>query len=58
MKAMCYRHLDLTKQEALTMIKGDFKKDIEIYDEIEKQAREMADTISDAMIKLYPNKFR
>ncbi|MFE8698308.1 hypothetical protein ACFYKT_18455 [Cytobacillus sp. FJAT-53684] len=58
MRNMFYHHLDLTKQEALTMINKDFKKDIEIYDKIEKQAREMADTISDAMIKLYPNKFR
>lgn len=57
-RAMFYKHLDLTKQEAVTMIQEDFKKDIEIYDEIEKQAREMADTISDAMIKLYPDKFR
>ncbi|WP_404319170.1 acetylglutamate kinase [Bacillus lumedeiriae] len=54
-KKMFYRHLDLTKQEAVSMIKGDYQKDIAIYDEIEKQAREMADTISDAMIKLYPD---
>lgn len=57
-KAMFYEHLDLTKQEAVTMLNKDFKKDIKIYDEIEKQAREMADMISDAMIKLYPEQFR
>lgn len=57
-RAMFYEHLDLTKQEAVTMLNKDFKKDIEIYDEIEKQAREMADMISDAMIKLYPEQFR
>lgn len=54
---MFYHHLDLTKQEAVSMINEDYQKDIEIYDEIEKQAREMADTISDAMVKLYPNAF-
>lgn len=57
-KAMFYEHLDLTKQEAVTMLNKDFQKDIEIYDAIEKQAREMADMISDAMIKLYPERFR
>lgn len=56
-KAMFYKHLDLTKQEAVTMLTKDFQRDIEIYDEIEKQAREMADMISEAMIKLYPNQF-
>jgi len=52
---MFYRHLDLTKQEAVFMIKMEYQKDVAIYDDIEKQAREMADTISDAMIKLYPD---
>ncbi|WP_425435913.1 LysM peptidoglycan-binding domain-containing protein [Oceanobacillus senegalensis] len=52
---MFYTHLNLTKQEAITMINKDYQKDIAIYDEIEKQAREMADMISEAMIKLYPD---
>lgn len=52
---MFYQHLNLTKQEAVFMMNMDYQKDIDIYDEIEKQAREMADMISDAMIKLYPN---
>jgi LysM repeat protein len=56
-REMFYHHLDLTKQEAVSMINKDYQKDIAIYDEIEKQAREMADTISKAMIKLYPNMF-
>lgn len=49
---MFYQHLDLTKQEAVTKIMKDYQKEIEIYDEIEKQDRQMADMISDAMIKL------
>nr|WP_144924824.1 LysM domain-containing protein [Paenibacillus bovis] len=52
---MFYTHLRLTKDEAISMINKDYEKDIAIYDEIEKQAREMADMISDAMIKLYPD---
>lgn len=56
-REMFYQHLDLTKQEAVFMINMDYQKDIEVYDKIEKQAREMADTITDAMVKLYPNMF-
>lgn len=57
MREMFYQHLDLTKQETVSMIDKDYKKDIEIYDEIERQAREMADTILEAMVRLYPNNF-
>lgn len=56
-REMFYHHLDLTKQEAVAMINMDYQKDIDVYDEIEKQAREMADTISDAMVKGYPSMF-
>ncbi len=56
-RQMFYVHLDLTKQEAVTMMNKDFQKDIDVYDKIEKEAREMADTISDAMVLLYPDMF-
>lgn len=56
-RKMFYQHLELTKQEAISMINKDYQKDIEVYDKIEKQAREMADMISDAMVKSYPNVF-
>jgi len=56
-RQMFYEHLALTKQEAVSMINKDYEKDIEAYDKIEKQARKMADTLSDAMVKLYPNMF-
>lgn len=56
-REMFYHHLDLTKQEAIAMMNMDYQKDIDIYDEIEKQAREMADAISDAMVKAYPTVF-
>lgn len=54
---MFYEHLALTKQEAVYMINKEYQKDIEVYDKIEKQAREMADMISDAMVLLYPDMF-
>lgn len=52
---MFYRHLDLTKQEAVYMINKEYQKGIEMYDDIVKQAREIADMISEATIKLYPD---
>lgn len=52
-REMFYRHLALTKQEAIYMINKQFEEDIAIYDEIEMQAREMADAISDAMVQHY-----
>jgi LysM repeat protein len=56
-RKMFYQHLNLTKQEAVFMINKEYQKDIEVYDKIEKQAREMADMISDAMVLLYPDMF-
>lgn len=56
-REMFYKHLDLTKQEAVFMINKEFEKDIAVYDEIEKQAREMADAISDAMVLHYADMF-
>lgn len=56
-RKMFYLHLDLTKQEAVSMISQDYQKDIDVYDKIEKEARKMADTISDAMVLLYPDIF-
>ena len=52
-REMFYEHLDLTKQEAVFMMNQQFEEDIAVYDEIEKQAREMADAISDAMVLHY-----
>lgn len=56
-RQMFYHHLELTKQEAVYMINKQFQKDIEVYDEIEEQAREMADALSDAMVQAFPNYF-
>lgn len=56
-REMFYKHLNLTKQEAIYMINNEFEKDIAVYDEIEKQAREMADAISDAMVLHYSDMF-
>ncbi|SEP21315.1 hypothetical protein SAMN04487895_13039 [Paenibacillus sophorae] len=39
---MLHEHLRLLKDEAVFRLSGNYKSDIEIYDQIEKQALEMA----------------
>ncbi len=56
-RRMFYTHLELTKQEAVSMITMDYEKDIAIFDEIETQALEMADAISGAIVLQIPNNF-
>ncbi len=54
-KKMFYTHLDLTKQEAVTMIQKKYKEDIEIFDQIVMEALLMSDMIAEAIIKqFYP----
>lgn len=56
-RKMFYTHLALTKQEAVTMIEGNFKEDVAIFDKIEAQALEMSDMIADAIIRQFPSMF-
>jgi len=57
-RKMFYSHLALTKQEAVSMIQKDYKKDIEVFDQIEAQALEMSDMIAKAIVKQFPNMFQ
>lgn len=57
MKSMLYEHLRLTKTEAVDEITKDYGKGISTYDEIEKQARMMADGFSHGIIMQFPDRF-
>jgi len=57
-RRMFYEHLRLTTIEATTMITKDFKADVAIFDQIEAEALEMADAISIAMVKQFPQMFK
>lgn len=48
-----YEHLDLTKEEAVAHLKKAYKKDIAIFDQIEKEALLMADAFSNGIIKQF-----
>ncbi|AUM89717.1 acetylglutamate kinase [Clostridium botulinum] len=57
-KAMLHEHLALVKAEAVAMLTSDYKRSISIYDEIEAQALEMADTMAEGIIEQFPERFQ
>lgn len=57
MREMLHEHLALTESEAIYRINKYYAKDIEIYDKVEEQALEMANEISRAIMKQFPDKF-
>jgi hypothetical protein len=52
-KMMLHKHLELVKAEAVDMLTKDFEASIKVYDEIERQALEMADVMSGGIIKQF-----
>jgi len=58
MRAMMREHLDLTTQEAVARLTGDWEADIAAYDEIHLQILEMADMLSTGIISDFPRRFR
>jgi hypothetical protein len=53
MKKMWYEHLELTKDEAVARLDQDYTKDIQIFDQIEKEALMMADQFSNGIIRQF-----
>lgn len=58
MKAMMREHLDLTLQEAVSYLNGDYTASIAAYDQVHIQALEMADMLSEGIIRQFPQKFK
>jgi hypothetical protein len=50
-------HVNLLLQEATTRLKGDWAGNIAAFDEGEHQALQMADMLSDGIIKQFPSRF-
>ncbi len=58
MKAMMRNHLDLTLQEAVAHLHGDFPASIASYDQVHQQILHMADMLSLGIIDQFPKQFR
>jgi hypothetical protein len=54
---MLHEHLRMTKDEAVFRLTKKYKSDIAVYDQIEKQALEMADAFTEGIVKQFPNIF-
>jgi hypothetical protein len=57
MRAHMRDHLDLTLDEAVARLNGDYAADIAAYDRIRTQIAEMADMLSDGIIAAFPARF-
>ena len=58
MKKMMHEHLDLTTQEAVARLQGDWAADIAAYEKVHEQILKMADGLSDGIIKQVPKQFK
>jgi hypothetical protein len=58
MRRMMKLHLDQTLSEAVHRLGGDYQADVRDYEEIHRHILEMADSLSDGIIKQFPGRFR
>lgn len=57
LKAMMKEHLDLTLEEAVAHLKGDYTKDIADYNRVHDHILGMADALSTGIIAQFPERF-
>ncbi len=57
MQSMMKSHLDLTLAEASARLKGDWPGDVAAYDKVHEEILQMADMLSDGIMKQFPDKF-
>lgn len=57
LRAAMRMHLDLTLREATARLHADWAGDIAAYDDVHRHILEMADVLSDGIIRQFPNRF-
>jgi hypothetical protein len=57
-KNMWDNHLNLTRTEAVAILTKDYPTSISTFDMIEQQAMMMADSLTNAIVEQFPDKFR
>ena len=57
MRSAMRMHLDLTLKEAVARLHGDWAADIAAYDEVHRHILQMADVLSDGIVKQFPRRF-
>jgi hypothetical protein len=58
MKAEMHRHLDLTTQEAVARLQGNWTADVAAYDKVHQHILHMSDMLSQGITKQFPARFR
>jgi hypothetical protein len=57
MKAEMHKHLDLTTQEAVARLQGNWSADVAAYDQIHEHILHMSDLLSSGLVKQFPQRF-
>lgn len=58
MKSEMRQHLDLTLKEATDRLGGNYAQDIKDYDEVQHHILGLADTLTDGIVKQFPDRFK
>jgi len=58
MRSMMHDHLNLTTQEAVARLHGDWAGDIKAYDAVHQQILKMADGLTAGIVMQFPEKFK
>jgi hypothetical protein len=58
LKAEMHMHLELTTEEAVARLKGDWAGDVAAYDKVHEHILHMSDVLSEGLIKQFPKRFR
>ena len=58
MKSELHMHLDLTTEEAVARLQGNWTGDVAAYDKIHRHALHFADLLSTGLVKQFPKRFR